>query len=56
MLRIKSRLTFCSMWDIPGFLGRDVQKCREFAALWLQDEALTRDAKVSLGRRYAEYC
>ena len=30
------RYTDCSIsFDIPGILGRDLQKCREFAANWL---------------------
>ncbi|KAJ5623416.1 amidase signature enzyme [Penicillium lividum] len=35
-------------WDIPGFLGRDLAKCREFAAAWLQEEALVKEPKVSI--------
>ncbi|KAJ6037380.1 amidase signature enzyme [Penicillium herquei] len=32
-------------WDTPGFLGRDLEKCRLFAETWLRDEALIKDPK-----------
>ncbi|PGH08850.1 hypothetical protein AJ79_05854 [Helicocarpus griseus UAMH5409] len=31
-----------SAWDIPGLLGRDLGKCREFASAWLLEEALVK--------------
>ncbi len=41
-------LTVSRIWDVPGLLGRDLQKCSEFATEWLDSEALTKDRKVSL--------
>jgi hypothetical protein len=35
------------VFDTAGILGRDLKKCREFAAGWLRPEALQKDPKVT---------
>ncbi|KAJ5719003.1 amidase signature enzyme [Penicillium malachiteum] len=39
---------YVKAWDIPGFLGRDLEKCRLFAKAWLRDEALIKNPKQLL--------
>ncbi|KAL4939101.1 amidase signature domain-containing protein [Aspergillus oleicola] len=38
---------YVKAWDIPGLLGRDLQKCRAFATAWLLEDALTPSEKPS---------
>ncbi len=36
------------VFDTAGILGRELRKCREFAAEWLRPDALQKDPKVSV--------
>ncbi|KAK4228636.1 amidase signature domain-containing protein [Podospora fimiseda] len=36
---------FCQIYDIPGLLGRDLKKCRQFAAEWLDAKMLVKEPK-----------
>ncbi|KAK4197147.1 amidase signature domain-containing protein [Triangularia verruculosa] len=36
---------FCGVYDTAGLLGRDLKKCRQFAAEWLDDRVLVKEPK-----------
>jgi hypothetical protein len=44
---VVSESDYFRVFDTAGILGRDLKKCREFAAEWLRPEALQKEPKAS---------